>query len=835
MLTSLTLVSLVPGALIQEPAVTLDILGERLEVAGQKIAKSLGLEAVIINPQIKDQVVLISVKNVPQKEFLAQLDQTLNIEFSKKSEGWWLTQSPIQKVREEKAEKAARDGQLKELIAELKKAIDAQPTFDANEVKDVVKKRQSAEEQMRQSAQNQQRPNEQSINTLRQLSTRNPQSRFAYRLAARIRPEHLNALTDSQTRIVFSTKPTSMQKPFPFAVADLLNQLRVEQQTWVDNGGAQGGGRPGGRGGNGGGPGGGPGGQGGGRGGRGGGQGNGGGFEDVYASAEPIQGAGPGRDIGGAIEFRIPGQGGRGGPGGGIRLGGQGGPGGPGGPGGMFGGMFGGNTPYTATSLDTVTMAVELKPSPSIQIRVYSADDNTTLQSQINLNMLKPDSFTAFQTPATTGSKLAPELAEFPNRYQQARFQSVLNATPSAGLVTALLAPESNDPLSISAAKQIRMLAGTRNVMMVLDDSLLAGQSFALDNMASFGAKKPNAISDLAVTDQWLTRSWVNPLDIRPQQIDRTKLGNLTRFMNKNKRPLTIEEEATFVAQLPWEYDTWRGYNSMAVTAGLTTNQSLFQSTPAYRIYGNLSATDRTNAKTATGMDIGKLSGGAQKELYRAIFLTEANQFRLDMGTNMMQFGGAPGANGRPGATIDPQQLVNQMRRMFTGKMTEPTFALPNGLQPGMMLKLSETSSIQLATPPDPKATENFRMPSMDPRGYGMAVYAQKNAQTNQRGPFRMGEGIDPNRIVITNQRSVRISLVVNKEGMSRSWNLQSSAPQTSKIYTMDSLPADIKKQVDEGYKMAGQMADRLQNMPRPNNNGGGGRRQGGGTPPPLR
>lgn len=829
----LSLVSLVPTAMMQEPMISLDIMGERLENAAPKIAHSLGLESVVVNPQIKDQVVLISVKNVPQKEFIDQLDQVLNIEVSKKTDGWWLTQSPAQKIREEKAEKAARDGVLKEMIAELKKIIASQPPLDANETKKIVKERQSAQQQMMQAGQNNQRPNEQALNTLRQSGSKSPQSRFGYRVAARIRPEHLNALNDSLTRIVFSTKPTSMQKPFPFSVSDLLNQLMVEQQVWIENGGASGGGMPGGRmmGGGAGGAGGAPGGRGpgGGRGvnqgaNRGGNQGGGNAFEELYASADPVQGAGPGRGGrgGGIFEIPFPAQGPQGG--------GRGGPGG----GGMFG-QFGGNTPYTAASLDTVTMTVELRPVPLISIRVYSNDDMSTLQTQITLDSLQSVSgntaFTAFTPPAE--SKISSDLKEFPSRYQRASSTNNLGAPPSEKLLNSLLTAESSDPLSLSAAPQIKSVAGNRNVMMVLDDALFSGQAYALDNPLTFFAKKPSLNSDLKVSENWLTRSWINPLEMRPQQVDRTKLGTLLRFLNKNKRTLTLEEEATFVAQLPWEYDTWRKYGLTANVAGLTTNPSLFQSTPAFRIYGNLSESDRNTAKSAAGIDIVKLSGGAQKELYRAIFLTEANQFRLESAGGMGQIFSAAGGAGA-NAQQNIQKAMEQMRRMFTGKMTEPTFALPTGLQPGMLLKLSENSSVTLSTPPDPKANTGFRFGGMDARGFGMAVYAQKNAQTNQRGPFRMGEGIDPNRIIISNQRNVRLSLVVNKEGMFKSWNLQSASPQTSKIYTLETLPADVKKQVDEGMKMAGEMANRMQNMPIPNG-GGGGRSRGNNPPPPSR
>jgi len=144
MLSLISLIALSSPAALQEPLVNLEINGERLETAGPKIAKALGLRSLIVNPVLQNQVVLISVKNVPVREFLAQMDKSLNMTIMQRTEGWWIHQTPDEQLREQQADKKAREGKINELVAALKKTIGEQPAFDRNEASNIKKSQDAA-------------------------------------------------------------------------------------------------------------------------------------------------------------------------------------------------------------------------------------------------------------------------------------------------------------------------------------------------------------------------------------------------------------------------------------------------------------------------------------------------------------------------------------------------------------------------------------------------------------------------------------------------------------------------------------------------------------------
>ena len=941
MLSLISLIALSSPAALQEPLVNLEINGERLETAGPKIAKALGLRSLIVNPVLQNQVVLISVKNVPVREFLAQMDKSLNMTIMQRTEGWWIHQTPDEQLREQQADKKAREGKINELVAALKKTIGEQPAFDRNEASNIKKSQDAAMNSMRQSMQNGGVMNQDAMASASKMQSRTPQSRFAYRLAAKIKPEHLIGLSPSNSRIVFSTKPTAMQKPFPFDVYALVNQLRAEQQTWVDvNGtGGRGNGGPGGQGGQGG---------NGGRGGRGGNNGgattgggnngggnnggrNGGGrsggggnptsatldLNDIYANSAPFQdGAavvvtaqgGPGGlvigqdvsiqvDLGQGIQF------GRGG----INI--------QGGPGGFFGGFGGGlQGPLSATSLDTVMLAVDIRNSAQVTIKAFDAEGQTTLNSVITPEMLKAQSAPA--EPATketgkdSGTEASNELGELPTRYLAAMGRKPLEA-PTSALAQLLQDPEQVDPLSISAAKLIKQTAGEKNLMLALDETVLGTTKVDFTNPKTFAMNQTSVpLDELVVTDTWITRSLKNPIQTRSRQMDRKKLGNLLKFLNKNRRLMTLEEESAFVAQLPWEFDAYQDYNSFANVAGFSVNGGILPngSSSAYRIYGSLAQLDRDNAKKPNGVDIATISPAAQKELFRSIFYVDPNVFRLEMqggiqglgrqfgfggngaaggpgnggaggaggrggrggGETVMVFdsgsfaiatttitastpatpattqggqgrpgqgnqggqgqGGRGGQNGQNNQQNDIQNAIRNMMRLMNGKNTEPTFALPTGLQPGMRLVITEQANKVLMTANG--NSETFGN-GMDATQLGMAVYAKKNAQNLSRGPFRFGQDVNENKIRIGARRNITITLVFPQNQTQKSWFLQSTAPVDGNVYNPDTLPADLKAQYQQGLKLGEQIGTQMQNM---GNNGGGrrGNRDRGNNIPPL-
>ena len=83
--------------------VKLEILGKRLEDAAPTLGKALGLgNNLQISKSLRDDVVIIRSIDATQKELRDTIESTLNVTFEKKSEGWTLTQTPIQKNADSK-------------------------------------------------------------------------------------------------------------------------------------------------------------------------------------------------------------------------------------------------------------------------------------------------------------------------------------------------------------------------------------------------------------------------------------------------------------------------------------------------------------------------------------------------------------------------------------------------------------------------------------------------------------------------------------------------------------------------------------------------------------
>jgi hypothetical protein len=745
---------------LQSQSVTLDILGERLETAAPKIANAIGIESVVISPKFENQVVMISVKNVPREEFIKQFEKTVNLSFVKRSEGWWLQQTPEQQISEEKAEREALDRKLNDALQQAKDSVAKQVSFSDTEAAKLLKDIDASSPRMTQSGDgfSFNMPPDYAKN-----QARTPASRFMSRVLARLKNFHLNGLTDANPRIVFSTQPTAMQRAFPFDVSDLVQQLASETDVW-------------------------------------------------NAAIEDRKARQPKKESSSATE-RLAVVAIAGSSGSTFEIGAD---------GGMSQTSIS-TRPIRGRDLQCMTLAVNIRNEPSFTLTVYDKSDSVILSNTYpDLGFMKlSQDRSEFGLSSDLKGKPKAKWMEFAEIFLKGQRYEV-GSKPSGSLYQQLLNPESVEVTAHSLAPLLKQELGDRNIISVLDDSMLTALSVDLKAKHPLSANYFFDVANSAeINDRWALRGLLNPRPLRNQQVDRKKLGNYLRFFDKNKRDLTIEEEAGFVVNLPWipnAMGTYSVYQRMMDFNIPGMNSNGVEET-ALRIYGSLSSTERELAKKS-GIPLSQLNSTAQRELYRAIFSPDYANFYLEPAltpggpiTNQrMFFGGGTFAAPAAVATAISGSMSEQKRpapsKYSKGKMQEPTFALPNGLQPGMRFVMSESSTPVLINGSEKKGRFSKFVGGIDPTSFGMMLQEQKNPQpTGSNGGLFFGGGsgfdLDENRIIVGRARAIKFGVVMPDEPMMKAWNLNKDVVEDAKLYSTSTLPDGIKKQLQDGMKMA--------------------------------
>ena len=221
--------SIVTGILVasrQQPKVTLELRGVRLEVAAPILAKSFGMDLLQIGPTLANEVVLIRAKDADPEVLKANLAKVLNATWIQKKEGWWLTQTDEQKSAEQKIYQAGRYKFFSDLGTRTKKYWSNTKPLDDAECQRLLKETKAF-------AKGSSNSNDYTAyDRSRKLDEQSPLNRLAYRIAQRITPDVWMKLTEESPRTVFCVNPTAMQQPFPFRMDDLIGMAIDEQNRW---------------------------------------------------------------------------------------------------------------------------------------------------------------------------------------------------------------------------------------------------------------------------------------------------------------------------------------------------------------------------------------------------------------------------------------------------------------------------------------------------------------------------------------------------------------------------------------------------------------------------
>lgn len=476
--------------------------------------------------------------------------------------------------------------------------------------------------------------------------------------------------------------------------------------------------------------------------------------------------------------------------------------------------------PFKVGDFYTFTMTLSLQ-SQSVYVAAYDRNGKRTIEADVNF----------YDYPETDENynyneelekmkkkvvKLEGDALEYANLVAPLDFrdqQRNAKKAISPSLREKLLHPETYDPLSISAPDVYLKSIDEPNVVMVMNDN---------QRMARFPEFKEPRFSNyygsvLSKADGWFLYHQPNPVQSRKMMPDRKKLGQVIRFLDKNQRPLTLEEQADLTYSLPWENDySWvfRSY----LGPFQTTEVEGYNDRMALRIYGAMTSGEREQARK-NGIPLSVLNEKAKLEIFRSIFYSNRYESRLDMDWSSMGQG-----------TRDQQKEYNRIQELLWGGIyEEKTFVLPNGLANNLVIKIEEGSdSILYAGRPPATADNDYygEGRSLSANELGQYLFKSQNPQ-RYRWEVESYNKIDENDIRLASRRMMTIKMQISPL-LYFSWNLNQTLITDPKTYTSKNLPAKVLEEIQKAYKEAEEMdkkyGDRM---------GYGGASTRGNPPPP--
>jgi hypothetical protein len=481
--------------------------------------------------------------------------------------------------------------------------------------------------------------------------------------------------------------------------------------------------------------------------------------------------------------------------------------------------------PYKTSDFYMVTMSLELNEQ-SLYINGYDQKGHRTFQSNINFYDYEDgDGQEAYNYREEIEKlkrkmvKLQGDALEYadlvaPIDYMEVQRRRGQRKDLSPSLLEKVLNPEKVDPLSISAPDVYFTAIETPNIVMVLNDNQRASR-FAEFKEAAYRRYTGAKFSD---ENGWFLYSSSNPVATRRTMPDRKKLGPILRFIYKNQRPLTIEEQAALAISLPWENDlTWSYKSHMDV---LKTNEiENYNDRNGLRIYGTLTDAQIQTAKKV-GIPLSSLSEDTRRELFRAIYYSRQYEGRIEMDYSGME----------KMSEKEQKEFYEMQELLWGGIYEEKTFALPSGLTNNLMLTIEDNSQSTLYCGRPPANGEE------DYYGGGRAMTANSLGQylfkatnpTRYKWEVDRWNRVDENDIRLATQRNMNIKLKISPQ-LHFSWGLGQTLITDPKTYTAKTLPQSVLDEVTKGYKEA-EKYDKEYGSHYDNQGGGGGRKN---NPPP--
>ena len=389
------------------------------------------------------------------------------------------------------------------------------------------------------------------------------------------------------------------------------------------------------------------------------------------------------------------------------------------------------------------------------------------------------------------------------------------NKSPSPAFVVKVLQPEKNDPLSFIAPGITLAKIKISNVIMILEDDLVTPWMF--NRLSDPNQAEPRTIAE--TKGDWFTSRFVDPIARREEMVDRKVFGPTLRFLNQNHRELSLEEEAKLAFDEQWNVSSswvFDQLKSRVSSDGKATESEYFPSgqrggaDAGKRIYGSLTETERRRCFNGE-MPVGYLSKATRQELYRAIFFGESRKNGMGRGSDSDLTTEFPDEENM---TPDQEKLAELVAQ---GTLSDPTFAMPNGVQDDYRIGLTEANEPVLSViynvedKSDNSSFEKYTTNStVDAEGLGRALFEQTKPPekyVDDQGIETVSSVIskvDPNHIQILTQRNVVIKMRISP-WLSMSWSLTGTVASDPTVYSLKTLPQKFRDDIQKGYDEAEQ------------------------------
>ena len=451
--------------------------------------------------------------------------------------------------------------------------------------------------------------------------------------------------------------------------------------------------------------------------------------------------------------------------------------------------------PFKASDFNIITMTVALQEQ-TIEFRAYNAKGKSTLDANINAYEASEEDF---------GGNVKDEIEKLKKKMVKAtgdakeyldlvapidfRPSNAGNRKPlSPSLLAKLLNPEKVDPLSIGAPDVYLGSIDTPNVIISMNDNQRQ-MRFPEFKDSRYMRFMPANIVD---ADGWFMLSQPNPMAVRKLMPDRKILGPLLRFINANKRPLSLEEQATFALQLPWSSefrDSYQAHLRLVETSEIET----YNNRSALRIFGSMTTGQVAQAKKG-GVPFSSLTDDAKREIFRSIFYSQRYESQVDMDWQAQ-------GNMTP---AESKEFNSMQELLWGGIYEEKTFVLPTGLTNNLLLTIEDNTVSQLyCSRPKDDSPEVYYGQGRPMTSSQLGGYLFKSTNP-QRYRWEVGQynKIDENNIRMASQRSMTIKMKISKLMYFR-WNLSQTLITDPTVYTSKTLPKAMLDEIKKGYDEA--------------------------------
>ncbi len=348
---------------------------------------------------------------------------------------------------------------------------------------------------------------------------------------------------------------------------------------------------------------------------------------------------------------------------------------------------------------------------------------------------------------------------------------------PSQNLFDEFADPAGTDPLAYGLSESMCFLAHQmgKNLVACLDDDQIFVRNPATFEQWTQQPMDPETLRHVSIDDHWIT---VRKDLFADTNFPRPQLKNLiasTRRLNA----FALEGQAAVAASHPrrettgvWEYFTNRFI--------LNTQPAEGNSDDGLKCIAYLSQNELSEALSARGIRFSKLNSMLQSHLVACVY-----------------------DNLYSPLTVKESAL----RGLPIEFQNEPTLLVSNGISPTSTLFVETSKQILIRD----EGTQTLKIGTTDPKSFGLMKYSLDHPKPNQR----FGITWDANRKVsLVQQTTYTFRLDIN-DACYWTCSVKEATPLSNQTYTLDSLPDDIKREFDEGYRQgeSGRLLPKITNI----------------------